>query len=1412
MEVSFEDVSFHVYPSALEALGESAARALLACGGTAVAHSGESAPAHRAVLSGLTGTLPAGSMTLILGPPGHGKTALMRALAGQLQPQTHATCTGRTGRVEYGGRTAADLRAAGVRLDRCISFVEQGDVHMGALTVRETLAFVAGNVEEGRERVASVAKALGLGECLDTTVGSATIRGISGGQSRRLSLAEALLPTTVRLLFLDEATTGLDSAVAAAALAYVRGEWRAKTRATVVAALLQPTPDMLSLFDAVICLQAGKIVYHGPQEGMAAYLAQAAGVERQAGTEEAEFAVQVLGTVPLPPWSEAGKGEGSTAALHWRVDGEGDGSTTRPGGGRTMWTPSAEDMRTYGSAYPTSLRHSVGAVLVRQVKLVVRDGWAIAGHLVQATLMGLLLGSLFYDPPITLFNLRISVVLFAAFLLAFANMPEVAAASAAKAVVLRHAAGRISPPGAYPLAAAIVHLPLAIAEVAILGSCVYTMVGFSTDTGRFPFFLLCLLLTDVALAAYFRFLAAALPNAAVAEALAAPSTGVFILFSGFLVTRLHIPDWLVWIYYISPISWMLRSTTQNEFLSPEYAEVPGGLAPDQTYGLIFLRVFEMQTDGVWIWAGVGYIAGFILVIIGLTAWCVERASGLGSRARAMRGQGPVAFAHAPSVLADSVAITPESSGSSPQNVAGGTGLEEAASPPTAIGWLPDIGPRAPAGVLPEGIEGIALTFSDLRYSIPVIVPPAATIDVAGMSLLGWVQRMLAPLAAVLPSFVAAAVLPTAPRVLLDGLTAYAQPGSLTAVMGASGAGKSTLFDVLMGLKTVGSATGRVWLGEAQVLGGSGPWPRGVSLFHNAARVSVGYVQQADVHEGTATVLEALHFSAALRLPAGTSEEEREVLVRSVIEQLELGGLEHTRVGDSSATSSGTTAIASSPIARLQAIVRRLLCCGVRAASRPAGGASTMLSPGQRKRLTIGVELVALPRLLLCDEPTSGLDAREAVVVMRALRRLADGPARMTVLATIHQPSFEVFSMADSLLLLATGGRQVYFGPVGGQGSGLLEAALHAAGMTLPELPKGKNLASWALEVLESVYVGSGLSGSDALQAAYRASAMAAEAEERVKAREGGAGSSGGAAPQGVWGSPPGLPTQLRLVVARAWRAALRQEGYTLPRLGTQLLVALLFGALFFKLKRDTAGGLETQLAVWWMSLVFTGLLLFSTALPHALESRPLRHREATACRMYPPWVAGAASLLTEAPFVVLASTYVSGIVYGMVGGRPGSSAFGVYWIAMTLLAIAFNALGHWFAAAFSTVSQAQVAGYSVQALLFLFGGLFVPYPSVPPGWLWVMQLNPVYYAAQAVWCAQFYCNQDVLYELGKGQMCPSFVQDPLPFPVEEWRFVRDFLGLKYEERWSSLGNLAALGGVYTLLALLTLQLLSHVQR
>jgi ABC-type multidrug transport system ATPase subunit len=212
------------------------------------------------------------------------------------------------------------------------------------------------------------------------------------------------------------------------------------------------------------------------------------------------------------------------------------------------------------------------------------------------------------------------------------------------------------------------------------------------------------------------------------------------------------------------------------------------------------------------------------------------------------------------------------------------------------------------------------------------------------------------------------------RPALQNVTGEIAPGRLTAVLGQSGSGKSTLTHALLGRgkKQCSPASGVVYLNG---------WQSPLEVYLDR----VGFVPQDDVLYPELTVEETLRFSADWRLPRRISKERREELLQDTLDTLDLNRIRHQRVGD---------------------VMRR------------------GISGGEKKRVSIGMELIAAPSVLVMDEPTSGLDSAGAYRLVRTLRMIAD--KGVSVVTVLHQPSARVFDLIQDLVLLQDG-QAVYVG-------------------------------------------------------------------------------------------------------------------------------------------------------------------------------------------------------------------------------------------------------------------------------------------------------------------------------------------------------------------------------------------------
>ena len=211
------------------------------------------------LLSNVSGVFNPGEMVALLGPSGSGKTTFLDVLAGRKSVGTTS------GSVQFGG-----IEPSSQFLRRYTGYVEQFDTLIAALTAREMLCYTAElkrPMEESLQSKESAAdqllKDLGLWESRDVLVGSPMVKGLSGGQSKRLNIAIALI-TDPSVLFLDEPTSGLDSFTANEVMSVVK---RLSTSdVTILATIHSPTAYAFSLFDKAMILCSGKQVFFGPSD------------------------------------------------------------------------------------------------------------------------------------------------------------------------------------------------------------------------------------------------------------------------------------------------------------------------------------------------------------------------------------------------------------------------------------------------------------------------------------------------------------------------------------------------------------------------------------------------------------------------------------------------------------------------------------------------------------------------------------------------------------------------------------------------------------------------------------------------------------------------------------------------------------------------------------------------------------------------------------------------------------------------------------------------------------------------------------------------------------------------------------------------------------------------------------------
>jgi len=543
--------------------------------------------------------------------------------------------------------------------------------------------------------------------------------------------------------------------------------------------------------------------------------------------------------------------------------------------------------------------------------------------------------------------------------------------------------------------------------------------------------------------------------------------------------------------------------------------------------------------------------------------------------------------------------------------------------------------------------------------------------------------------------------PSGDRVLLDNVQGWVKPGMLGALMGSSGAGKTTLLDVLAQRKTEGTIKGSI-----QVDGR----PLNVSFQRSA-----GYCEQLDVHEPLSTVREALEFSALLRQPRTTPREQKLKYVDTIIDLLEMYDIENCLIGT------------------------------------PGAG----LSVEQRKRLTIGVELVSKPSILIfLDEPTSGLDGQAAFNIVRFLRKLAD--VGQAVLVTIHQPSAQLFQEFDTLLLLAKGGKTVYFGDIGDNASTIKE---YFARYDAP-CPQEANPAEHMIDVVS----GSLSKGKDWNQIWLESPEHERTITELDNIISEAASKPPGTQDDGYEFATP-LWEQCQLVTQRMNTALWRNTDYINNKFALHIGSAIFNGFSFWKIGHSV-GDLQLRLFTVF-NFIFVAPGVIAQLQPLFIERRDIYEVREKKSKMY-SWIAFVTGLVvSELPYLCVCAVLYFVCWYYTVGFPTDSNKAGGTLFVMLMYEFVYTGIGQFVAAYAPNAVFASLVNPIIIGTLVSFCGVLVPYSQIQPFWrYWMYYLNPFNYLMGSLltftsFSAPVYCAEEefAIFNPPANQTCGTYLAD-----------------------------------------------------
>ncbi|KAG1471749.1 hypothetical protein G6F56_001944 [Rhizopus delemar] len=786
------------------------------------------------ILQNLTGCCRDGEMMLVLGRPGAG-----------------------CGDISYGG---IDPITFAKHYQGQVCYNEEEDQHYPTLTTKQTLQFslrtkTPGKRIPGESKVEFVDRIiyllgsmLGLTKQMNTMVGNAFVRGLSGGERKRLSIAEQMT-TRSTINCWDCSTRGLD---AASALDYVKA-LRITTdifKTTSIATLYQASNSIFNIFDKLLLLDEGYVIYFGPVDQAKAYFEDIGFycAPRKSVPDfltglcnpiEREVKPGFENSTPSHPSEFQNRYIESHIYQQMLKDLEKYEEEVRQvNKGKEFEDAIFEEHQKRApkrTPYIASFYQQVKALTIRQYHLLIKDQEANISRYGTVLIQSLITASCYYLLPLSgsgAFS-RSGAIFFFVMYNTFMSQSELVRFLTGRPILEKHKQYGLYRPSAFYIAQVIMDIPYNLFQVFLYEIISYFMMGLNLTAGKFFTSFITLFFISMCMTGFFRFFGAIMSSFFMATQVTGVILVAFVIYTGYTIPFKKTHPWLSWIYYINPVAYCYKTLIINEMSGQIYScEGAGNAAPsgpgydDWNYKVCTMQggvpgesfvngdaylQDALSYDPKQIWAPnfVVVVAFFIFFTV-MTALAMEFIK--------LKRSSTLTKLYLPGKAPKARTIDEENDRRKRQNKA--TEDMESKTSGTTFSW------------------------HNIDYTVPIKD--------------GEIQ-------------------------LLNQVSGIVKPGHLTALMGSSGAGKTTLLDVLARRKTIGVVKGNVFL-------------NGEALMNDFERIT-GYCEQMDIHQPMVTVRESLYFSAQLRQPADVSIDEKKKYVEDIIQLLEMDDIADAQVGD-----------------------------------------------------------------------------------------------------------------------------------------------------------------------------------------------------------------------------------------------------------------------------------------------------------------------------------------------------------------------------------------------------------------------------------------------------------------------------------------------------------------------------------
>ncbi|KAM1777750.1 hypothetical protein ACFX11_044367 [Malus domestica] len=729
------------------------------------------------ILQDVSGIVRPSRMTLLLGPPSSGKTTLLKALAGKLDKDLRVT-----GKVSYCGHEFEEFVP-----QRTSAYISQHDLHYGEMTVRETLDFSGRCLGVGtrydmlvelsrREKDSGikpdpeidavmkatslsgqkaslitdyVLKILGLDVCADTVVGDDMKRGISGGQRKRVTTGEMLVGPA-KAFFMDEISTGLDSSTTFQIVKFMR-QMVHILDVTMVISLLQPAPETYDLFDDIILISEGQIVYQGPRENVLEFF-QHMGFRCPERKGVADFLQEVTSKKDQEQyWFKKNE-----PFRYVSVADFAQGFATFHVGQRLVEhlrvpydKTTAHSAALVKEKYGISSMELFKACFAREWLLMQRNSFVYIFKIVQIGIMATITFTVFFRTEMKPGQLGDSAkymgaLFFSLINVMFNGVAELSMTVFRLPVFFKQRDALFFPGWAFALPIWLTRIPISFMESFIWICLTYYTIGFAPAASRFFKQLMAYFGIHQMALGLFRFIAGLGRSEIRANTIGSFALLIVFVLGGFIVSKNDLEPWMLWSYYISPMMYGQNAIAINEFLDERWS-TPVPNAAENTVGKVLLKGRGLFTTETWFWICIGALFGFSVLFNLLFV---------------------AALTFLDPIVDNKTLIDNDDAENKSKRLSNPEGTDMQVRNQAKKGM-----------VLP--FEPLSLAFNDMNYYVDM--PPE-------MKSQGIEESRLQ---------------------LLRDVSGAFRPGVLTALVGVSGAGKTTLMDVLAGRKTGGYIEGSI---------------------------------------------------------------------------------------------------------------------------------------------------------------------------------------------------------------------------------------------------------------------------------------------------------------------------------------------------------------------------------------------------------------------------------------------------------------------------------------------------------------------------------------------------------------------------------------------------------------------------